>query len=58
MFQMKMLANSAETIPLWVGKEGESAPPLCGAIPPESNYVAASGDMAAALVRCTLKSPN
>lgn len=50
---MKMLATSAETIPLWVGKEGESPPPLCGAIPPESNFVAAAGDMAAALVRST-----
>lgn len=48
---MKMLATSAETIPLWVGKENENAPPLCGAIPPEPSYVAAPGDMAAALVR-------
>ncbi|XP_040574722.1 SAGA-associated factor 29 [Lepeophtheirus salmonis] len=48
---MKMLAISAETIPLWVGREGEEAPPLCGAIPPESNYTANPGDMAAALVR-------
>lgn len=50
---MKMLATSAETIPLWVGKEGESAPPLCGSIAPEPNYVALPGDMAAALVRST-----
>ena len=50
---MKMLATSAETIPLWVGKEGESPPSLCGAIPPEPNYVASAGDMAAALVRAT-----
>ena len=50
---MKMLATSAETIPLWVGKEGESPPSLCGAIPPEANYVASAGDMAAALVRST-----
>ena len=48
---MKMLATSAETIPLWVGKENEAPPPLAGAIPPEPNYVAACGDMAAALVR-------
>jgi len=48
---MKMLATSAETIPLWVGREGESPPPLAGAVPPESNYVATCGDMAAALVR-------
>ena len=37
---MKMLATSAETIPLWVGRENESPPPLCGAIPSDSNYVA------------------
>lgn len=48
---MKMLANSAETIPLWVGREGEAPPPLCGAVPPEINYVAQAGDMVAALVR-------
>lgn len=49
---MKMLATSAETIPLWVGRESEaSPPPLAGAVPPEANYVAACGDMAAALVR-------
>ncbi len=48
---MKMLANSAETIPLWVGRKGEDAPQLCGAVPAESNYVATPGDMAAALVR-------
>jgi len=48
---MKMLATSAETIPLWVGKDGENPPPLCGAVPPETSYVAAAGDMAAALVR-------
>ena len=37
---MKMLATSAETIPLWVGKDGEEPPPMCGAIPPEPNYAA------------------
>ena len=40
---MKMLATSAETIPLWVGKDGEDPPPLCGSIPCESNYIAESG---------------
>ncbi len=48
---MKMLASSAETIPLWVGRRGEEAPQLCGAVPAESNYASAPGDMAAALVR-------
>lgn len=40
---MKMLATSAQTIPLWVGREGEDPPPLCGAIPAEANYVAQTG---------------
>jgi SAGA-associated factor 29 len=48
---MKMLSTSAETIPLWVGADDEEAPPMCGAIPPETNYAAQPGDMAAALVR-------
>lgn len=37
---MKMLLNSAQTLPLFVGKIGEKPPPLCGAIPAESNYYA------------------
>jgi len=48
---MKMLANSAQTIPLWVGQEGEQPPQLCGAIPADQNYVASTGDMVAALVK-------
>ena len=48
---MKMLATSAETIPLWVGRDHEEPPPLCGAVPSDSNYVAKAGDMVAALVR-------
>lgn len=48
---MKMLASSAETIPLWVGKEGESPPALAGAISAEGSYVATCGDMVAALVK-------
>merc|ERR1712080_767173 len=48
---MKMLATSAETIPLWVGKEGESPPALAGAISAEGSYVATCGDMVAALVK-------
>ena len=42
---MKMLATSAETIPLWVGREHEPPPPLCGAVPSDSNYAAQPGDM-------------
>ena len=48
---MKMLANSAQTIPLWVGQDGEEPPELCGAIPCDGNYVATVGDMVAALVK-------
>lgn len=48
---MKMLANSAQTIPLWVGQDGEEAPELCGAVPAEQSYVANVGDMVAALVK-------
>lgn len=48
---MKMLQSSAQTLPLWVGKPGEKAPPLCGAIPMEASYVAKPGDMVAALVK-------
>ena len=48
---MKMLANSAQTIPLWVGQDGEEPPELCGAIPADGSYVANVGDMVAALVK-------
>uniref|UniRef100_A0A023F0S9 Putative histone acetyltransferase saga associated factor sgf29 n=1 Tax=Triatoma infestans TaxID=30076 RepID=A0A023F0S9_TRIIF len=48
---MKMLQVSAQTLPLWVGKPGTKAPPLCGAIPADSNYIAKPGDMVAALVK-------
>ncbi|XP_026285359.1 SAGA-associated factor 29 isoform X2 [Frankliniella occidentalis] len=48
---MKMLLSSAQTLPLWVGKPGEKAPPLCGAIPMEASYIAKPGDMVAALVK-------
>jgi len=48
---MKMLASSAQTIPLWVGKDEEEPPELCGCIPADSSYVAEQGDMVAALVK-------
>ena len=48
---MKMLAISAQTIPLWVGGEGEEPPPLCGSVPADPSYVAKIGDMVAALVK-------
>lgn len=37
---MRMLLSCAQTLPLFVGKVGERPPPLCGAIPAESNYLA------------------
>lgn len=40
---MKMVQLSAQTLPLFVGKLGERAPALCGAIPAEANYVAKVG---------------
>ena len=48
---MKMLKMNAMTIPLWVGVDGEEPPPLCGSVPADSSYVAAVGDMGAALVK-------
>ncbi|RWS05102.1 SAGA-associated factor 29-like protein [Dinothrombium tinctorium] len=49
---MKMLQQSALTLPLFIGKRKEErAPPLCGAISAEPNYVGKVGDMVAALVR-------
>ncbi|EDW62057.1 SAGA-associated factor 29 [Drosophila novamexicana] len=48
---MKMVQLSAQTLPLFVGKPGERAPALCGAIPAESNYVAKVGDNVAALAK-------
>ena len=38
---MKMLLNTAQTLPLYVGTTpGAKAPPLCGAIPAEPTYIA------------------
>ncbi|XP_013105091.1 SAGA-associated factor 29 isoform X1 [Stomoxys calcitrans] len=48
---MKMVQISAQTLPLFVSKPGEKVPPLCGAIPAESNYIAKVGDNVAALVK-------
>lgn len=49
---MKMLLNTAQTLPLYVGKTpGAKPPPLCGAIPAEPTYIAKTGDIVAALVK-------
>lgn len=55
---MKMLLSAAQTLPLHVGRPGERAPPLCGAIPADPAYVARSGDTVAALVRVSDKEEN
>ena len=55
---MIMLQISAQTLPLYVGKPDEKVPPLCGAIPAESNYIAKPGDMVAALVKGTDEEEN
>ncbi|XP_074603115.1 SAGA-associated factor 29 [Brevipalpus obovatus] len=49
---MKMLQQSASTLPVFIrrGKDCQ-VPPLCGAVPAESNYVGKVGDMVAALVK-------
>ncbi|MED6294449.1 SAGA HAT/Core module component [Characodon lateralis] len=48
---MTLLQQSAMTLPLWIGKPGESPPPLCGAISASSDYVAKQGDKVAARVK-------
>uniref|UniRef100_A0A8C5R9B0 SAGA complex associated factor 29 n=1 Tax=Laticauda laticaudata TaxID=8630 RepID=A0A8C5R9B0_LATLA len=48
---MTLLQQSAMTLPLWIGKPGEKPPPLCGAIPASSDYVAKPGDKVAARVK-------
>ncbi|KAJ3601686.1 hypothetical protein NHX12_032653 [Muraenolepis orangiensis] len=48
---MTLLQQSAMTLPLWIGKPGDSPPPLCGATPASSDYVAKQGDKVAARVK-------
>ncbi|XP_039276848.1 SAGA-associated factor 29 [Nilaparvata lugens] len=48
---LDMILSSALSFPLWVGKPGEKAPPLCGAIPADSSYIAKPGDWVAAFVK-------
>lgn len=48
---MIMVEVSAQTLPLFVGKQNERVPPLCGAVPADSSYVAKPGDMVAALCK-------
>ena len=37
---MKMLQNTAQTLPLWVGPPGEEPPELCGAVQADPSYAA------------------
>lgn len=46
-----MLQITAQTLPLFVSKPGEKAPPLCGCTAADSSYIAKPGDMVAALVK-------
>nr|CAG4648089.1 EOG090X0A1W [Moina brachiata]SVE93145.1 EOG090X0A1W [Moina brachiata] len=48
---MKMLVTTAQTLPLFVSKTGQTPPPLCGAVPADPSYVAKLGDIVAALVK-------
>jgi len=48
---MKMLQNTAQTLPLWIGAPGDEPPELCGATPSDPTQAAKAGDMVAALVR-------
>lgn len=48
---MKMLQNTAQTLPLWIGSPGEEPPELCGAVQADPSYAAKAGDMVAALYR-------
>lgn len=55
---MKMLLTAAQTLPLHVGRPGERAPQLCGAVPADAGHVARAGDAVAALVRVSDKEEN
>ena len=49
---MKMLLNCAQTLPLWLGNPGEKPPPLCGSVPPESNYIVKVSYLPENILRC------
>ncbi|XP_049877367.1 SAGA-associated factor 29 [Pectinophora gossypiella] len=55
---MKMLLSAAQTLPLHVGRVGERAPPLCGAVPADAGHIARPGDAVAALVKVSEKEEN
>lgn len=55
---MKMLLSAAQTLPLHIGRVGERAPQLCGAVPADAGHIARPGDAVAALVRVSDKEEN
>lgn len=48
---MVLLQQSANTLPLFIGKLGEAPPALCGAIPEDAGHVCQPGDAVAVLVK-------
>ncbi|XP_065055236.1 SAGA-associated factor 29-like [Rhopilema esculentum] len=48
---MSMLQKAASTLPTWTGRQGESAPALCGCIPADSAYVCRPSAHVAARVK-------
>lgn len=50
---MMLLQKSAASLKLWMGEADEPAPPLCGAVPAESNHICQPSDLVAARVKST-----
>ncbi|XP_015909234.1 SAGA-associated factor 29 isoform X2 [Parasteatoda tepidariorum] len=48
---MDMIVIYGQSLPLWVGESEEPAPPLCGAMQPDPEYIAKVGDLVAACVK-------
>jgi SAGA-associated factor 29 len=48
---MSILQQASLTLPLWIGDIGQPAPPLCGCIAHEADYVCKQGDKVAAKVQ-------
>lgn len=48
---MSMLQQNAINLPVWDSIMDEPPPPLCGAVPADSNYICQSGDHVAARVK-------
>jgi len=48
---MTILQQAASQLPMFMGKAGETAPPLCGGLAAETSYIAEAGDHVAARVK-------